>query len=393
MSERRAWLISLAAVCVLVLVRCPPAAGGRKHASKQNSWRQAGSMNERREYPGLVVLSGGHVLAATGHPIGRRLLASAELYDPAADRWSPTGSLAVARNGMAPNTAVLLPSGNVLVAGGHSGGKVLDGAELYDAATGRWSATGAMKSARSVETATLLPTGKVLVTGGINWETEKVLASAELYDPVTGTWSETGAMHSPRFGHRAVLLPDGQVLVAGGLERYPSPDQVLKSAELYDPNRGIWRETGALLQGRRMPGLVLLRNGRVLAVGGKAGGWGGAPDLADAELYDPESKSWSRTGSMRQARRAFTATLLVDGRVLIAGGAFKQPGDDLATCELYDPSLGKWRAAGSMNLARWGHRAVLVPSGSVLVAGGYNPRRGYLSSCEIFDPPPSQPRP
>ena len=67
----------------------------------------------------------------------------------------------------------------------------------------------------SDHTATLLPTGKVLVAGGCR-VVGSDLSSAELYDPATGTWTATGSLGTARQHHTATLLPSGKVLVAGG---------------------------------------------------------------------------------------------------------------------------------------------------------------------------------
>jgi hypothetical protein len=122
-----------------------------------------------------VLLPNGKVLAAGGSSDGPSAVAAAELYDPATGTWSTTGSMATARH--AP--AGLLLNGKVLVTGGHSFG-ALASTELYDPATGTWSTTGSMVTARQVHTATLLPTGKVLVAGGVD-ATGSALASAEIF--------------------------------------------------------------------------------------------------------------------------------------------------------------------------------------------------------------------
>ena len=101
-------------------------------------------------------------------------------------------------------TATNLRSGNVLVAGGSNRGGPLDTAELYDPATGVWTLTGTVTSARSAHSATLLPDGKVLVAGGSNWP--DVRNTAEFYDPATGAWTPAGSLISKRSDHSSGLV-------------------------------------------------------------------------------------------------------------------------------------------------------------------------------------------
>ncbi len=240
---------------------------------------------------------------------------------------------------------------------------------------GTWIGTGSLVEARERHTATLLPDDKVLVAGGYNglW-----LASAELYDAASGTWTVTGSLTEKRDYHTATLLLNGKVIVAGGYGGHPV-DGALASAELYDPASGIWTVTGSLASGRYYHTATLLPNGKVLVAGGS-----NYPDyFASAELYDPATGTWTVTGSLKTARGYHTATLLPNGKVLVAGG-FGGTGQ-LASAELYDPTSGVWTATGSLNTARRQDTATLLSNGKVLVAGGFD-SSGYSASAELYDP-------
>ena len=153
--------------------------------------------------------------------------------DSAGGTWTATGNLNAAR---AFHTATLLPNGLVLVSGGHDGpsftpSDVLSSAELYDPASGSWTVTGSLNTARYLHTATVLFNGMVLVAGGFS-SVNNVSASAELYNPASGTWTVTGNLNTGHDDHTATLLSDGMVLVAGGFD---SSFIASASAELYTP--------------------------------------------------------------------------------------------------------------------------------------------------------------
>ena len=141
-----------------------------------------------------------------------------------------------------------------------------------------------------------------------------------------------------------------------------------------------WSAAGALAAARNMHTATLLPNGRVLVAGGVYYGVA----LASAELYDPASNTWSAAGSLTKERWEHTAMLLPNGKVLVAGGYSNNVGL-LASAELYDPASNTWSAAGSLAAVRYGPTATLLPDGRVLVAGGSN-NVGLLASAELYDP-------
>ncbi len=203
-----------------------------------------------------------------------------------------------------------------------------------------------MNTARDGGTATLLPNGKVLVAGGFIQGIGRA-SSAELYDPASGTWTMTGTMNSARDAAAATLLPNGKVLVAGGYDSPNGKGKYLSSAELYDPATGTWTKTGNLATRRAWPMATLLPNGKVLVAGGTRYGY---RFLSSCELYDPATETWTKTGTNSAPRFHATATLLPSGKVLVAGGCLDTTSfsGDLRSAELYDPGTGTWTRTSEM---------------------------------------------
>jgi hypothetical protein len=247
----------------------------------------------------------------------------------------------------------------------------------------QWEFTGSLHTARYYHTATLLSDGRVLVAGGTGARPQTFpypgIAATEFYDPATGIWTATGNLNAGRLLHTATLLLNGKVLVAGGWPDH-THNGIMASAELYDPATGIWTRTGSMNVGRAAHTATLLFDGRVLVVGASRG----FPN--SAELYDPAMGNWSFTGSTVTPLFGYhTATLLPNGKVLVAAG-YDINGSVSANAQLYDPATGTWTATGSLTTARQDHKAALLTNGMVLVAGGSNFDNGILASAELYNP-------
>jgi N-acetylneuraminic acid mutarotase len=253
----------------------------------------------------------------------------------------------------------------------------MDSTERYDPIANAWTNSASMANGRDLHTATLLQDGKVLVTGGSNADGNS-LASAELYDPIADTWNGAASMASARDIHSAVLLQDGRVLVAGGDDT--GSNTTLSSAELYDPPTNSWSEAGQMTTPRNQFPMALLPDGRVLV----AGGWNDAAAvLSSAEVYDPATNAWSAAANMTEARGGSAMTLLPDGRVLVAGGWSGTA--VLSSAEVYDPAANTWSAAGNLITARIFPSATLLPDGRILVTGGMDATFYYTASAELYD--------
>jgi N-acetylneuraminic acid mutarotase len=239
-----------------------------------------------------------------------------------------------------------------------------------------WTSVGALSTARGAATATLLNDGKVLVVGGEPYGDgigPPPPAPAELFDPTTGEWTTTA---SPRlvsgWGLTATLLTDGRVLVVGGYADrrvYTEPiDAPAGAAEIYDPVSQKWTRAHDAPDARAGQTATRLLDGRVLLAGGGIG----AGCTFTAEVYDPALDQWQATEDMKDCRSGHTATLLRDGRVFVAGGfagGFEYQ-SGVATSETYDPRTGHWTAAAAMATNREGATATRLRDGRVLVVGG-----------------------
>lgn len=191
-----------------------------------------------------------------------------------------------------------------------------------------------------------------------------------------------GNMTSPRALHTSTLLNGGMILITGGAN-LRAASTVTASAELYDSNAGTFSATGNMQTARAEHTATLLNDGRVLIAGGCSIALAGP--LMSAELFDPTGATSTATGSMNTARCGHTATLLANGKVLMTGGA-DATSTAMASAELFDPTTNTFSTTGSLQTARKEHTATLLANGKVLVTGGIDDKSNDLDSAELYDP-------
>jgi hypothetical protein len=249
----------------------------------------------------------------------------------------------------------------------------------------QWRPTNDMITARSSATLTPLPDGRVLAAGGYTNGT--YTRRTEIYDPQSATWSPAPDLQQARGVHSATLLPNAAVLVAGGWGTTAVNRGILDGIERFTVKEAAWSTAGKMTVPRYQHMAVLLLDGRVLLAGGCSQRSCAAVE-ASAEIYDPSTGASSPVAPMTTRRHGATATLLPNGKVLVAGGSASSSGGYLATAELFDPSTGTWTATGSMMAARSLHTALRVSAtrrGAVLVAGGFA-APDVLAGAEVYDP-------
>ncbi len=381
-----------------------------------------------------AIPNAGDVLIAGGADASNHSLASAEFFDPVENKFELTGTAARSRAdvGAAGFASGGVASGKVLFAGGFSGGAsvkeytlglsgaVLAGAELFDQTTGAFAPTGAMAVPRVGFTTTRLNSGKVLFAGGLDG-TGNILDTAEVYDPATGKFTVVNnPMSDRRVFHAATLLPNGKVMLSGGVTNLAGG--TTNSGDIYDPNTNFFTPTNFSMDHARAAHTATLLTtgpfaGDVLIAGG---GGGSTLFLKDstAEIFDPGPQQFLLLSSfLNEARSMHTATLLDDGTVLIAGGfdgSVVVSGGMLSgasgltsnSAEIFDPITQDFtcvkgfnpqllRCNQSMSAARAGHSATVLTAGTlkhrVLIAGGIggaNPSAAgtALASAEVFNP-------
>jgi hypothetical protein len=296
-----------------------------------NGFVADGTMTSYRIMPASFTFTSGKTLVLGGDdptvPFDpfRPVLKTSEIYDPATKIFSAGPDMTVPRW---HHKVTQLNDGRLLVTGGLQLAATGNGAsgnnEIYDPVGNTFTATGRMvESGRWLHTATLLPSGKVLIVGGrsntctINCPVFS-LASAEIYDPATGTFTATGSLNISRYLHTATLLPNGKVLIVGGESTdLPNTDQV-QQTEIYDPATGTFSLGSMLLNPRGSHNVTVLNNGKLWVTGGYT--LSGVATQT-TEYLDLVTGEVTRGPDLSEHHVRHAATRLLTGEVVILGGS------------------------------------------------------------------------
>lgn len=335
----------------------------------------------------LVALIG--LVAASGCINGETIESPSHDGAVADDSAGAGGAASRIRRAAIHNLKAAIPAaGDVLIAGGaDASNRSLASAEFFDPAAGQFVATGIAASSRASASSAALSATEVMLAGGFSGSAAiknfslnlegNVLSGAEIFDEATGAFSPAGKMAAARMGFTATPLSNsnGKILVVGGQDNLGN---VLDTAELYDPAARKFIAVNNTMSDRRMfHTATLLLSGKVLVAGGATNLSGDTTSSAD--IYDPASNSFTpATFPMDHQRAAHTATLftsgLLAGKVLITGGVggssffFKD-----SSAEIYDPASQEFLLLSSfMNEPRSLHTATLLDDGTVLLAGGFS---------------------
>lgn len=207
-------------------------------------------------------------------------------------------------------------------------------------------------------------------------------------------WELAGDLQIGRWGHTTTVLQNDTVLVVGGRKRLSFRGTTVQEGEILPLGSDEWIKTGTLNWERTFHTASLLLDGRVLVAGGTgrvvlAPGeetmWRGNKDLSSAEIYDPKADEWASSPDMIEKRQLAQAITLEDGRVMIIGG--RSGLLTLATSEVYDPVTNNWNLLSPMLVSRKSHSAITLLDNRILVTGGTEEwAGGNLASAEIYDP-------
>jgi WD40 repeat protein len=337
-----------------------------------NNLTQLEMLSRRASHTSTLLKDGSVLIAGGFHDRDGEnvFLNTAEIYNPETGEFTPTGNMTSQR---VSQNAVLLPDGRVLIVGGWENTVRSSLLEIYDPETGTFSVAAHLPSHRDGTTSTMLNNGKVLITGGVRARGD-FLDEALLFDPGNNSLTPAGDLNVPRFSHTATLLPDGNVLIMGG----ESVNGILSEAEIYNPQSNTFTSVGNMNTIRYKHAAILLNDGNVLVVGGSDDrDWRGKYNTAEVFLTKENKFIPASTLSGERFKLSDALAPLPDGKILVAGGNKK--------LEVYDPVKDTFIEMGTLPDNFYYTTATPLLNGSVLIAGGYNDEIKATSLAWIYN--------
>lgn len=287
---------------------------------------------------------------------------------------------------------LIVGGGGTNAIGSPSGLDVVETALLLDPATGATETIAGPTEPRHGHLAVRLPSGKVLIAGGADNDSELVyaagaggdipfghpLASAEIYDPATKTFSPTGAMSVAHSSFTLIGLADGRVLASGGISSLED-DISSDVSEIFDEATGAFTVVGAFDGDDRLHHTgTRLADGRALIFGGKKAN---VAFLADLQAFDPETEAFTKLGVTMSSRTVANIVPTTDGGAVVLAGLHCSFNGCEDPVETYVVAAGGGVVHGpDLNFGRAGSTATVLLDGSILVAGGYQ-----LSSMKFVE--------
>jgi hypothetical protein len=296
-----------------------------------------------------------------------------------AQTWQPIAPMLEARMEF---RAIKLNDGKILVAGGEG---AWDGCELYDPARDKWTRTGSLNEPRRAYEMQKLPDGKVIIMGGLSPGIQS-LSSCEIYDPATGNWRYTVPMMNGRHLHGSVVMPDGKIIVTGGMEVGGSI--FLQECEEFDPVLETWTSLPPMPIGcyANAPHYSISEN-KLYVCSGVIGGYGGAY-TQDVQIFDFETQRWT-AGSPLTVGHADgelqSGITLNDSYILFAGR--DAPSTTTNIVEYFDQPMQTWKTVGSLSASHWQGMAFPIGADTFIVLGGVEdpgPYQQTLSAASWF---------
>lgn len=298
------------------------------------------TMTTPRSLHTQTLLSDGRYLIAGGVDAGNNPQDSCEIYDPVADTFTAVATMNSPRMGA---TATLLADGRVFVTGGLEALSTMptqlqairdavDSTEIYDPAADTWTPGPAMSDPRAGHVALRRSDGRIVLAGGISWDPNiffgwlpTVRTSSDIYDPVTNTMSGGPTMNDARALADPVQIDTDRWLLAGGMNGLSiipfNAGNPTASAEIYDGTNNTFTSVGSMATARANQKAWALGNGQFLLAGGGDGSILSPVPLASTEIFDPATNTFSPGPTMNSPRAAAGLLLTSQGQVFLFGGA------------------------------------------------------------------------